>query len=183
MSFKTRNRNGGNPETGNFEETLRLMARLAPPAGLEERVQAGLKAAPAWSGARILAWPLGERTEGSWLGSSLVRSAAATVIVAVVIGGSWGVYSSVQSLQPVRAVTVPLHFYSQGGFSSAGAMRTPQTLNGPMVEHHSVAHPATSGPDAAQQAVQPAVRKTSIHPARTAETGKTDTPPVTPQTR
>jgi hypothetical protein len=150
--------------SSSFEETLRLIARLAPPEGLEERVQAGLKAAPASSGARILAWPVEKRIEGFWMGSSWMRSAAAAAIVAVVIGGSWSIYSRVQSIQPVRAVTVPLHFYSQGGFSSAGAMRTPQTLNGPIVTHPALAAP-----------------RPSLHPA--AKTGKAVGPSTMPPAR
>ena len=132
----------GAHDSGEFESTLRLIARLAPPEGLEGRVQAGLKAAPAVGGARILPWPAALRMDSAWL-----RSAAAAAIVAVVIGGSWGVYLRVQSIQPVRAITVPLHLSTQGGFSSAGAMRTPQTLNGPMVEHPApvLAQPAKAG--------------------------------------
>jgi len=164
MNPSGENSNAGAGASGSFEETLRLVARLAPPEGLEERVQAGLKAAPASSGARILAWPVEKRIEGFWLGSSWVRSAAAAAIVAVVIGGSWSVYSRVQSIQPVRAVTVPLHFYSQGGFSSAGAMRTPQTLNGPTVTHPALAapkpthHPAAKAGKAAGPTTMPSAR-------------------------
>lgn len=130
-----------------FEETLRLIARLEPPQGLEERVQAGLKTAQISGGARVLAWPTALRSDSVWM-----RSAAAAAIVAVVFGGSWGVYSRVQSIQPTRAITVPLHLSTQSGFSSAGAMRTPQTLNGPMV----VEHPAAVAPKPGSILVRPA---------------------------
>jgi hypothetical protein len=72
---------------------------------------------------------------------TLARSAAAAAIVAVVIGGGWGVYSRVQPAQPARAITVPLHTSAQSGFSSAGAMRTPQTLDGPVLAHRMTAAP------------------------------------------
>jgi len=151
-------------DSSEFDKTLRLIARLAPPDGLEERMQAGLKAAPALGGARILPWPTALRFDSAW-----VRSAAAAAIVAVVIGGSWGVYSRVQSIQPVRAITVPLHLSTQGGFSSAGAMRTPQTLNGPMVDHPAavMAQPATAAPLTVNPTAKPALEE-PLHAGKTA---------------
>jgi hypothetical protein len=63
-----------------------------------------------------------------------MRSAAAAAIVFVVAGGGWGIYSRVQPALLSGARAVPVHVASPGaGFSSAGAMRTPQTLNGPVV--------------------------------------------------
>jgi hypothetical protein len=121
-----RDQGTGIRDSGDFEETLRLVARLAAPEGLEERVQAGLRVAP--RKARILAWPSVLRIESAWM-----RSAAAAAIVAVVVGGGWVVSSRVHPAQPAQAITIPQHGVSQGGFSSAGAMRTPQTLNGPVV--------------------------------------------------
>jgi hypothetical protein len=153
---------------GEFEETLRLVARLEPPEGLEERVLAKMRTAPASGRARVLAWPVALRLDSPWM-----RSAAAAAIVAVVIGGSWGVYSRVQSIQPTRAITVPLHLSTQGGFSSAGAMRTPQTLNGPMVVHPVPAVTLPTKPD-----IQPAVKR-PLPPATIPETGKAPTPPNT----
>jgi hypothetical protein len=154
------------PSTG--EETLRLIASLPAPAGLEDRVQAGLRAAPGT--ARILYWPAAllpaSGMAGSWL-----RGAAAAAIVFVVAGGGWGIYSRVQPIQPARVLVMPPRVGAGGGFSSAGAMRTPETLNGPVL-----LHPAT---------VQPAQAKT---PARTAKTpldrgqaaGKAAVQPVAP---
>jgi hypothetical protein len=153
--------------SGDFESTLRLIARLSAPQGLEERIQAGLRAAPASAsgGSRILAWPTALRADAVWM-----RSAAAAAIVAVVIGGSFGVYSRVQSIQPTRAITVPLHLSTQGGFSSAGAMRTPQTLNGPIVEPSILARPVSAVPQPVKPAEKP-VLKTPLHPGKTAQTG------------
>ena len=148
MSSSTQYRDGGASSPSDFEETLRLIAHVATPEGLEERVHARLKAAPAASRARILAWPGSRPVVGSWLRSTLARSAAAAAIVAVVLGGSWAVYSRVEAIQPVRAITVPLNLSRQGGFSSAGARRTPQTLNGPKVP------PPSAAPNAAQ-AIRP----------------------------
>lgn len=110
------------------DATLRLIANLPAPEGLAERVQAGLRAEmlSVPRRARLLQWPSALRP-----GHGLMRSAAAAAIVAVVAGGGWSVYSRVQPIQRARTVTMP-HRPAAGGFSSAGAMRTPQTLNGPV---------------------------------------------------
>ena len=136
--------------SSDFEETLRLLAQLPVPEGLEERVEAGLRAAPhATTGkARILRWPVALRLESAW-----ARAAAAAAIFALMIGGGWGVYSRVQPVQPARAIAVP--HAPGGGFSNAGAMRTPQTLNGPIVAPSAVAKPAAVTPPAATPAVEP----------------------------
>jgi hypothetical protein len=145
--------------TGDFEDTLRLIARLSAPEGLEERVKASLLSAPVSSKARILAWPTALRPSAAWM-----RSAAAAAIVAVVIGGSWGVYSRVQPNQPARTTTTQPRISAQGGFSSAGAMRTPQTLNGPVVEHPAVARPAVAAPLLVSPAAKPVARSKQAPP-------------------
>jgi len=108
-------------------------------------VQAGLRAASRTNLGRgkILQWPVALRLDNAWMRSSLARAAAAAVIVAVVVGGGWGIISRVQPAQPARAIATPPRVSSQGGFSSAGAMRTPQTLNGPVVAQPAVAAPQT----------------------------------------
>ena len=163
---------GGFPASGEFESTLRLLASLPSPEGLAERVQAGLRAAPAAGGARILAWPAALRLESGWLQSSLARSAAAAVIAAVVAGGGWGVYSRVQLNQAQRGIALP-RVVMPSGFSSAGAMRTPQTLNGPVV-----ARPGTIGPQVANVAGKPAAQT----PVRRGKIAK-DKKVVAPTTR
>jgi hypothetical protein len=152
---------GGFPGSGEFENTLRLIASLPAPEGLEKRVQAGLRveASTAVGKTRILHWPEALRLDyTSWQNlawvQNLARTAAAAAIVAVVVGGGWGISSRFQPAQPTSAVSVPLHSGSQGGFSSAGAMRTPQTLNGPVV-----AHPAAVAPQTAKPAVKTPVRR------------------------
>jgi hypothetical protein len=159
MNLSNQKRIDGRAASGEFEVTLRLIASLPAPERLAERVQAGLRLAPsaasgATSGrARILAWPAALRLEdGSWQ-SSLARSAAALVIAAIVAGGGWGVYSHVQLNQAQRGIALP-RVAMPSGFSSAGAMRTPQTLHGPVVER-----PGTVGPQAAEATGKPAAPK------------------------
>lgn len=115
------------------EEALRVIANLPAPAGLEDRIHAALRAAPRT--AHVLAWPTGLHVESSWM-----RTAAAAAIVMVVAGGGWGIYTRVQRVQPARAIVMPAHMPAAGGFSSAGAMRTPQTLPGPTVTQPAGAH-------------------------------------------
>jgi hypothetical protein len=140
--------------SGEFEETLRLIARLSAPEGLEERLQVGLRAASRTTlgRARILHWPVALRLDNAWMQSSLARTAAAAAIVAVVVGGGWGVISRVQPAQSAKAIAIPPRVSLQSSFSSAGAMRTPQTLNGPIVEPPAIAHPAAAAPLAAKAA-------------------------------
>jgi len=147
------------------------------------RVQAGLRSARASSNGRVLEWPRAQRSEASRFGSSLLRSAAAAAIAAVIVGGSWGVYWRVQSIQPARAITVPLHLSTQRGFSSAGAMRTPQTLSGPMVEHPAVTLPVTAAPLTATSAVQPEAqpKRTAVNPAKTAASKAIVVPAAPPE--
>jgi hypothetical protein len=138
MNSSDQNPFAGSSGSGEFESTLRLLASLTAPEGLEERIEVGLRAGLRAASrtdagkARILAWLVALRMQNAWLRSSLARSAAAAAIVLVVAGGSWGVYSHVQPIQPAKLV-LPLRAAPQGGFSSAGAMRTPQTLNGPVI--------------------------------------------------
>jgi hypothetical protein len=130
---------GRGNRSASFDETLRLIASLPAPAGLEERIHAGLRAAP--RKARIFAWPSTFRAEGNWKHSSAMRAAAAAAIVGLVLGGGWGILSHVQVAQPASAIAQPPHLSAPAGFSSAGAMRVPQTLNGPVVTQPPAAQP------------------------------------------
>lgn len=112
------------------EETLRLIATLEAPEGLERRVHEALRSAP--QARKVLDWPIA--SAHGWM-QGWVRSAAAAAIVFVVAGGGWGVYSRVQLSQPAKVIAMPAPATTPGGFSSAGAMRTPQTLNGPVLTH------------------------------------------------
>ena len=161
--------------SGAAEETLRLIARLSAPAGLEERVQAGLRAA-AWTElpkARFLRWPVAFSMDNNW-----TRAVAAAAIVAVVVGGGWGISSRFQPAQPSNAVAVPLRGAGQAGFSSAGAMRTPQTLNGPVVAAPAAARPVTT-PQAQTKAAANAHAKTHARQAKPVPVKN----PIAPTTR
>jgi len=133
MNPSDHNSNASSAGPNDFEETLRLLAQLPVPAGLEQRVQArlGTASSEGFASARILPWPHSPRL-ANLLNSDWMRAAAAAAIVCVVAGGGWGIYSRVQPPQPAAQVAPP-RLAAPGGFSSAGAMRTPQTLNGPVV--------------------------------------------------
>jgi hypothetical protein len=62
-----------------------------------------------------------------------MRTAAAAAIVFVVAGGGWGVYTRVEQNQPAKVIVMPPRVVTPGGFSSSGAMRTPETLPGTTV--------------------------------------------------
>lgn len=161
-------------DSGGFEETLRLIANLPAPEGLEERVEAGLRARPraAANRARILRWPAALRMENAWL-----RAAAAAAIVFVIAGGGWGVYSHVRTAQPARVLALPPHAAAPGGFSNAGAMRTPQTLNGP-------AAPQPAAQQPVKPAAKPAARaKRPVHRGKPAAAKKAIAKPAAPEAR
>jgi len=151
---------------GEAEQTLRLIAALPPPKGLEDRVKAGLHAAPRT--ARVLTWPQPFSPAGGWL-----RGAAAAAIVFVVAGGGWGIYSRVQPGQPAQSGTVP-HLGAPGGFSEGGAVRRPQTLVGPVVTvPPPTAIPNPKSPEKptatrTPNAKFPLVKKTAAHSAQPA---------------
>ena len=113
---------------GQAEETLRLIACLAAPEGLEDRVQAALAQAP--QTARVLPWPL----DRHWMHGTLARGAAAAAIVCFVAGGGWEVYSRVQPARAPQVIAMP-RIATPGGFSSANAIRTPETVIGPTLTH------------------------------------------------
>lgn len=116
------------------ENTLRLVASLPAPAGLEERMKVGLQSAA--RNGKVLQWPtINSGSLTGWLHGGAMRAAAAAAIVFVVAGGGWGVYSRVQPAAVPRVLVIPQSVTITRGFSSAGAMRTPQTLNGPILTH------------------------------------------------
>jgi len=117
------------------EETLRLIASLPAPTGLEDRIHAALRGTPRRG--RVLAWRWALNPERSWM-----RTAAAAAIVFVVAGGGWGVYTRVQQNQPPRVIVMPPRIPVEGGFSGAGAIRVPQTVPGPVVKQPTKAVPA-----------------------------------------
>ncbi|MDE3150021.1 MAG: hypothetical protein KGL37_11190 [Acidobacteriota bacterium] len=144
-------------ESGSAEETLRLIASLPAPEGLEDRLRAGLSSRP--RPGRVLAWPASLRPSGNWM-----RATAAAAIVFVVAGGGWGVYSHVQQGQSAKVIVLPLRTQAPGGFSSAGAMRTPRTLSGPVLNHPAEARPSQPKPSQKKpaQAARPIRRSPAV---------------------
>ena len=136
------------------EATLRLIAGLPAPAGLEERVHKALRAVP--RGGHVLAWPARFRAKAV-LESSWMRATAAAAIVFVVVGGGWGVYSRVQPGPAGKVLVMPQPMPNSGGFSGAGAIRTPVTIPGPKVREQ--------GNAPAQKPATPKKTATGQHPA------------------
>jgi hypothetical protein len=130
--MNTNSDNATNSDTGHNsgEDTLRLIAGLPAPAGLEERMHKALREAP--RSGRVLEWPAGFRAK-SVMESNWMRAAAAAAIVFVVVGGGWGVYSRVQPGPAGKVIVMPQFVPSSGGGIS-GAIRTPLTIPGPTVK-------------------------------------------------
>jgi hypothetical protein len=140
------------PNSDFGEETLRLIAGLPAPAGLEERVHKALRVAP--RNGRVLSWLARFRSK-TVLESNWMRAAAAAAIVLVVVGGGWGVYSRVQPGPAGKVIEMPQPMPSSGGFSGAGAKRTPETLPGPRIGEQANKGTRESGTPAAKKAQGP----------------------------
>jgi hypothetical protein len=149
MNSTPHNPNPSSSVPGSGEETLRLIANLPAAAGLEGRVHAALRVAPRRG--RVLAWPTVLTPQSSWM-----RTAAAAAIVLVVAGGGWGVYRRVEQNQPAKVIAMPPRVVTPGGFAGAGAMRTPETLPGPVLLQPVAPKPAEP------QAAQPKVTKKPV---------------------
>jgi hypothetical protein len=113
------------------DETLRMIARVPVPDGLEERVKAGLRLEG--NSRRVLSWPAQRRGETVWVANAWMRGAAAAGIAMAVVGGGWGIYARVAPPQSAKTVAAPL-VQPSGTFSEAGAIRRPQTVTGPTVK-------------------------------------------------
>jgi hypothetical protein len=152
------------PDSG--EDTLRLIAGLPAPAGLEERVHRALRAAPheLRGGGHVLAW-LARFHAKAALESNWMRAAAAAAIVSVVVGGGWGVYSRVQPGQAGKVIVMPQRMPSSGGFSGAGAIRTPETLPGPKVRDQGTKGPRDPETGTAKKPATPKKATAGQHPA------------------
>ncbi|MDR3741456.1 MAG: hypothetical protein P4L40_20760 [Terracidiphilus sp.] len=137
------------------EETLRLLAALPAPEGLEARVHAVLKSAP--EKGKLLAWPSAGGPLRNWM-----RGAAAAAIVGVIAGGCWGVYSRVQPAETPRVVEMP-RVTGSGSFSNAGAMRTPQTLNAPSAPQTNATQPNSSDQALPVNSNKAAAHKAAAH--------------------
>ena len=173
MTSPRQNEFDTNPGLDEAGRTLRLIATLPAPHGLEKRVKATLESAP--SRGVVVAWPF-----ASIYGRGYMRAAAAAAIVLVVAGGGWGVYSHIQVATTPSAVVLPQMPAGAGGFSAAGAARKPQTLEGPVVstpvttKHESDA--VSAGPETKAEPVT--VRKAIVPGKRTHASATTKHTPV-----
>ncbi|HEV2215413.1 MAG TPA: hypothetical protein VGR64_09000, partial [Terracidiphilus sp.] len=130
MNLSTQN-DDRNAATIDAERSLRLIASLPAPAGIEERVKAGLRDGRSQSG--VIGWPVSSPTRLGWAQVSYMRAAAAAAIVFVVAGGGWGVYRHFGPAPAPTAAGVQQRIEGGSGLSAAGAMRTPKTVEGPKV--------------------------------------------------
>lgn len=190
-----------NRASAEFEATLRLIAALPAPEGLADRVQAQLQAASlhaaglrtasatAPASAQILRWPAALRPASGWTQSAPARMAAAAAIVFAVLGGGWGVStfvaSRVPSAHPDSASAAPARMNAPGGFSTAGAMRTPQTLNRPIVAPAATAQRQAiqAANQAADQTPKPLTTKKSARHGKTAAARNAVVQPAAPATK
>jgi hypothetical protein len=131
MSFSTQNDPDGNGGAIDAEETLRLIASLPAPQGIEDRVKSAVGAAQRQSS--VMSWPRSSSKRAAWTQVSGMRAAAAAAIVFVVAGGGWEVYSHIRVAPVPTAVAAPQRIDGGGGLSAAAARRTPKTLDGPKV--------------------------------------------------
>lgn len=115
------------------DATLRLIASLPAPEGLADRLHGKLRD----GSGRVLSWPMRRTGGGGFQG--WLRGAAAAAIVCVVAGGAWGVYSRSAQAPAANAVAVPVRVHPATGFSSANAIKTPDTLKGAVLTHHAQA--------------------------------------------
>lgn len=142
--MKPSDENGLRAPASEAETTLRLVATLPAPEGLVDRVQDGLRTAPR---GHLLEWPTA-LLPGAWMMSPALRCAAAAAIVCIVAGGGWRIYSHVQTpaAPTANVVVMPARVGAHGAFSSAGAMRTPDTLAKPVLTHAVTAVPESRPP-------------------------------------
>lgn len=161
-----------NRDSATGEDTLRMIANLPAPAGLTDRIKTGLASAP--DGARILLWRGPLVPAGGWMFGALARGAAAAAIVGIVAGGGWRIYSHVQPTPSADVIVLPSPGVPQGaGFSSAGAKRLPETLQGPVLKH-----PVTPAPEINVIQKMPAPARTV--PGRSATRKKASPPRTAP---
>lgn len=126
------------------EETLRLIATAPAPDGLVSRIQSELRSAPAKP--RGAMWRPGALPAGWWHSDGL-RGLAAAVIVCMVAGGGWGIYSRVLP-EPAADVSIVPPRTTGNGFSTAGGRIRPDTLNGPVLTHEVPAVSTDAAPTA-----------------------------------
>jgi hypothetical protein len=113
-----------------YMRTLHLLTQVEPPKGLAERVQSRLEDEPRRRTHRGLLHLFDPLTPwGNWM-----RGLAAAAIVAILAGGCWEVFSRshAPAVTPSASLAAPSTTTTGNGFTSAGAVRKPQTLDGPL---------------------------------------------------
>ena len=131
MSFSPQNDADRNASVIDAERTLRLIATLPAPEGIADRVKSRLQDAPRKAG--VIAWP-SSVSGARWTQFAAMRAAAAAAIVIAVAGGAWELYTHIQIAPEPSAVATPQRMDGgRGGLSAAGAVRKPQSLDGPVV--------------------------------------------------
>jgi hypothetical protein len=149
----------------NGEDTLRLIAGLPAPEGLADRVNARLRTAPRRAG--LLHWPIAP-IMGYRIQSPAFRAAAAAGIVCIVAGGGWQIFSHVQTAPAANAIVQPARVGNSGGFSNAGAMRMPDTLDRPVLKHPQPSNQQDSVAPAAAGQAAPAKKHKPVKHGRKA---------------
>ena len=129
---------GTSGQPPNAEDTLRLIAGLPAPEGLADRVNVRLRNAPRTAG--LFHWPMVPIMRFRFQ-APVLRGAAAAAIVCVVAGGGWQICSRVPSTTAANQWTEPARVGNSGSFSNAGAMRTPDSLDRPVLTHAITAAP------------------------------------------
>lgn len=146
MSFSSHNEFDRSSGAIEAEKTLRMIAALPAPKGIEERLKAGLRTSPRQ--AKLIRWPMAGGYRNGLIHTSAVRAAAAAAIVIAVAGGGWEVYSHIQVAAIPSNLTAPLPISGQSGFAAATTRRVPQTLEGPVTKAPPTMKPKTPHPHA-----------------------------------
>lgn len=107
------------------DETLRLMAKMPAPEGLEERVQRRVDAEMLrGEEQRHSVWSL-------WMPRRKLQFAGAAVLAAAVAGSAWSVYHGQRAAGNAavkQAAPAPAKSAAGNGFTPAGAVAVPHTL-------------------------------------------------------
>ncbi len=125
MNSSSQNDFDRNAATIDAEHSLRLIASLPAPVGIEERVKCGLQDAS--SQTAVIAWPFIPRR--GWAQVSYLRAAAAAAIVLMVAGGGWGSPCAFRAGAFAAGNAVPQRIERRRSFRG-GSKRTPKTVDG-----------------------------------------------------
>lgn len=119
------NWDSGQYEGWETEETLRQVAKMPAPEGLEERVQRRLDTEMLRGEERRRSvWSL-------WMPGRKLQFAGAAVLAAAVAGSAWSVYHGPRTggnAAVKQAAPAPAKSAAESGFTPAGAVAVPHTL-------------------------------------------------------